>query len=104
MIKTHRPLGAFITSWNETSKNDLKKYGFSENGITKKIFENKMVMVHKYKTQHTKKDDTGLPFLDNRNNYTENTYHHLDFYIYNDKLVNTDVYTTEIDSCKKYNN
>ena len=39
-------------------------------------------LVHKYKTQHTKKDDTGLPFLDKRNNYTENTYHHLDFYIY----------------------
>ena len=62
-----------------------------ENGITKKIFENKMVMVHKYKTQHTKKDDTGIPFLD-KSIIIRKYISLFDFYIYNGKLVNTDVY------------
>ena len=94
MIETNRPLGAFISIWNDQSKKDLKKYGFIENGITKKIYQKKDVIIYKYKTQHTSDDNTGIPYLDEKNNYTDDTFHHLDFYIFNDKLINTDVYTS----------
>ena len=77
MTNTNRPLGAFINLWNDKSKNDLKKYGFIENGIIKKKYQNKDVIIYKYKTKHTLDDNIG--YLNKL--YTEDAFHHLDFYI-----------------------
>ena len=99
MTNTNRPLGAFINLWNDESKKKLKEYGFIENGITEKKYQNKDVIIYKYKTKHTLDDNTlddNIGYLDVL--YTEDTFHHLDFYIYNDKLINTDVYTSNSNS------
>ena len=91
-----RPLGAFLSKWEENSPNILNNYGFINNGIEYIFYNRKNIKIMKYKTQHL--DSDNLCDVE----YNNNTFHHLNFYLdENNKLVNTDVYTSQNPFVKK---
>ena len=99
-----RPLGAFLSKWEENSANILHNYGFINNGIVNTVYKGKNIKIIKYKTQHYDSDnenDKGMGCNDNDNDkfnveYNNNTFHYLDFYLdENNILVNTDVYISQ---------
>ena len=91
-----RPLGAFLSKWEENSPNILNNYGFTNNGIEYIFYNRKNIKIMKYKTQHLESDNYLCDVEYN------NTFHHLDFYLdENNKLVNTDVYTSQNPFIKK---
>ena len=89
-----RPLGAFLSKWSENSPDILHNYGFTDNGIIYTFYHGKKIKVMKYKTQHYDSDNDG--YTSWTVEYNNNTFHHLDFFLdKNNKLVNTDVYTSQ---------
>ena len=89
-----RPLGAFLSKWTNNSREELKKHGFVEDNSEKIIYRGVEVTVLKFKTQHDPIRDKNI-FNISQEKYDNNTYHHLDFYLdNNNKLINTQVYTS----------
>ena len=90
-----RPLGAFINKWTEDSINILEKYGYVNYEINTEMYND--LVVYKFKTRHRLVDN--LYFKRPMRNYDSNTYHHLVFYVSNNnKLVNTNVYSSGFSS------
>ena len=92
-----RPLGAFISNWTDHSINILENYGYVNYETNSEMYNN--LIVYKFKTKHRLVDN--LYFYDNmyKPKYDLNTYHHLVFYVTNNnKLVNTNVYSTGFSS------
>jgi len=90
-----RPLGSFLSEWTNNSREELKTHGFTEDKSEKIKYKGVEVTVLKFKTRHD-------PIKDKDNNniskeiYDNNTFHHLDFYLdNNNKLINTQVYTSK---------
>jgi len=99
LLKQNRPLGAFIIKWSEKSPIILEEYGYCTNGIKKKYYKTQFVNVIKFKTLHRKSDEFNIRRTVDINfsssEYDLKTFHHLDFYLdKNNKLLNTDVYTS----------
>ena len=92
-----RPLGAFISKWTNNSIKILEKYGYVNYEINDEIYEIYNVVVYKFKTRHRLVDNLCLKNLRTIHNYDLNTYHYLVFYVTNNnKLVNTNVYSSEL--------
>ena len=91
-----RPLGAFISKWTNNSIKILENYGYVNYEINNEIYkEIYNVVVYKFKTRHRLVDNLCFKNLRTIHNYDLNTYHHLVFYVTNNnKLVNTNVYSS----------
>lgn len=92
-----RPLGSFISNWTDDSINILENYGYINYETNNEMYND--LIVYKFKTKHRLVDN--LYFYNNmyEPKYDLNTYHHLVFYVTNNnKLVNTDVYSSGFSS------
>ena len=91
-----RPLGAFISKWTDDSISILKNYGYVNYEINNEMYND--LIVYKFKTRHRLVDNLYLNVRP-QVNYDSNTYHHLVFYVTNNnKLVNTNVYSSGFSS------